>query len=359
MGNPDEKNKPITERMDLNPYATKSSQSKELGDKTFAEQMSDDIQSGKVKPGENNGKVTTTNDSVDVDVNELVNQAYDDPIKSLGEKLKGIDEELKTAKEQDETYKRRARSMKMIAGISDGLAAMANMIGVAGVNGAHASNQQLVGASPALAERFERARLERKADIKTISDRLEQYKAQEDALKLRKGETLADFTMKKAEIDANAAAASAKSQMDWLKFIMGEEGDRQDLLAKLASEEKIAEGRNKAQRDAAYIRTHGNNGGSKGDGADFKFRVGDKRVSIKGASDSEVAAIFSLLPLEVRQKYGKIASGTSGIMGDRENPIREEMEAAIGENWNNEDFIAAYAEFAETADDSDPHSNYE
>lgn len=72
----------------------------------------------------------------------------------------------------------------MIAGISDGLASLANLIGV----GQGGTNINMgTGALTPLQQRVEAARLERKADIKDIDERLEQYQRQLDQMKMQKG----------------------------------------------------------------------------------------------------------------------------------------------------------------------------
>lgn len=297
----------------------------------FTQKISDDAQAGKPgigKPADPIVTVTTPTKNPE----ERIEETYRDPLKNLGDYIKDFETKKETLREQDEVAKRRAGSLRMIAGISDGLAALANLVGVAGVKGAHASNQTLEGASTPLAQRLEAARLERKGDIKDISDRLDAYKAQRDALRLQKGTALAELEIKREEAQRAAEAAAAANQFDMLKFIMGEEGENARAAAANQSRER-----------AATIRSNGSDGsGSNSKSKKFSFSAGGKEYSIDNASDAQVAEVFAMLPATIQQRYGKpqYSSLTGMFMGNL-NPTREEMEAAIGQNANDPDFIKA------------------
>lgn len=113
-----------------------------------------------------------------------ITKSYDDSISQLGLTIKGLEGRKAQAQQQDEVAQRRSRNMQMIAGISDGLASLANLIGV----GQGGTNINMgTGALTPLQQRVEAARLERKADIKDIDERLEQYQRQLDQIKMQKG----------------------------------------------------------------------------------------------------------------------------------------------------------------------------
>ena len=115
---------------------------------------------------------------------KAISKTYDDAIGQLGLTIKGLEGRRNQALQQDETAQRRARNMQMIAGISDSLASLANLIGV-GRGGTNID--QGPGVLTPLQQRMEAARQERKADIKSIDDRLEQYQRQLDQAKMQKG----------------------------------------------------------------------------------------------------------------------------------------------------------------------------
>jgi hypothetical protein len=104
--------------------------------------------------------------------------------------------------------------MQMISGISDGLASLANLIGVGGYG---ASNIDLSGAmtNPKLQEKFELARKERKADIKDIDDRLEQKRRELLEMQQRFGLAKAELQSKE-QAEANTERRH-KEELDFRK----------------------------------------------------------------------------------------------------------------------------------------------
>lgn len=134
-----------------------------------------------VAPDNMVGKATALGPS---ESEKAITKSYDDSISQLGLTIKGLEGRKAQAQQQDEVAQRRSRNMQMIAGISDGLASLANLIGV----GQGGTNINMgTGALTPLQQRVEAARLERKADIKDIDERLEQYQRQLDQIKMQKG----------------------------------------------------------------------------------------------------------------------------------------------------------------------------
>jgi hypothetical protein len=130
------------------------------------------------------------------ETSEAISNAYYSPMQQLGVWASERQEAKKKLQEQDETAQRQASNLKMIAGISDGLASLANLIGVAD----RGSNIDLgSGALTPLQQKMEAARLERKADIKSIDDRLDQYKNQMLQMQLAKGNAIAAQKAQEAE----------------------------------------------------------------------------------------------------------------------------------------------------------------
>lgn len=137
------------------------------------------------------------------DTVNMVEKAYESPISQLGLTIKGLEGRKNYIQQQDEVAQRRSRNMQMIAGLSDGLASLANLIGVAD----RGSNIDLgEGALTPLAKRAEAARLERKADIKSIDDRLDQAQTQLLQMKLARGNALAGAQAKEQERQDKLAA---------------------------------------------------------------------------------------------------------------------------------------------------------
>lgn len=145
-------------------------------------------------------------------VENTIKDTYNANMMDFGARISEMEEAKKNAVANDETAQRRGRSMKMIAGISDGLASLANLIGV----GQGGSNIDMgTGALTPLEQKLEAARLERKADIKSIDDRLDQYRNQLDQIRMQKGSALSNYYQQK-EKDAKADARH-KEEMDYKK----------------------------------------------------------------------------------------------------------------------------------------------
>lgn len=177
---------------------------------------------------------TLVNDAVQ---RSNISSVYNPAIYELGNTITNLEERKKNAEKEDEVMQRKARNMQMIAGISDSLTALANLIGTSkGGNNINLGT----GALTPLQQRAEAARLERKADIKSISDRLDQYKAQQQQMKLNKGVALANYEQNKenARIAAEKEAAKQayKSYEDALRRATQIEMNN----ARIASNENIA-----------------------------------------------------------------------------------------------------------------------
>lgn len=139
------------------------------------------------------------------DAEKALRKTYDDESKRLDLTIKDLEGRRANALAQDETAQRRGRSMKMIAGISDSLASLANLIGV-GQGGSNIDTTK--GALTPLEQKLEAARLERKADIKSIDDRLDQYRKQMNQVKMQKDAALAAYKQNKE----NQAYQSAEAE---------------------------------------------------------------------------------------------------------------------------------------------------
>ena len=166
-------------------------------------------------------------------VENAIHNAYADDIQKTTDLVNTLTQKKKDAQLQDATAQRKARSMQMVAGISDGLANLANLIGVGGIGnvGGMGNNIDLGGgALTPLQQKIEAARLERKADIKSIDDRLDQANAQLLNMKLARGGALATAVQKDIEAKRAAKAAAAKSAENLnLKLL--------DIQAKAAAQE--------------------------------------------------------------------------------------------------------------------------
>lgn len=196
-------------------------------------------------------------------VENAIHNAYADGIQKTTDLVNTLTQKKKDAQLQDATAQRKARSMQMVAGISDGLANLANLIGVGGIGnvGGMGNNIDLGGgALTPLQQRIEAARLERKADIKSIDDRLDQANTQLLNMKLARGGALATAVQKDIEAKRAAEAAAAKRAENLnLKLL--------DIQAKgaLQEDQQAHDAEMKKNRDETTIRSARIRAGQSGD----------------------------------------------------------------------------------------------
>lgn len=141
-------------------------------------------------------------------ITNAINDAYYSPINELTNRTSEMLAKRNALKEQDEVAQRRSAAFQMAAGISDGLAALGNLIGVS-YGGSHIDMG--TGSLTPLAQKIEAARLERKADIKSIDDRIEQYRNQLLQMQLAKGTAQAQ-AQEKAEERAHKTSERREAQ---------------------------------------------------------------------------------------------------------------------------------------------------
>ena len=148
---------------------------------------------------ENSGTVTTppatdtkAQEEVKEDSLSTLRKAYDPQIEALGTTIGEMQKAYDKAKEQDKVTQRRERNMQMIAGISDGLSALANLIGTGSYGSSHINLKEAF-ANPVLQKKFEEAQKERKKDIKDINERLSQKEKELLAMKLAYGKDVSSL----------------------------------------------------------------------------------------------------------------------------------------------------------------------
>ena len=181
---------------------------------------------------------------------KTITKTYDSNIKNMETTIKGLEGARKNAVNNDATAQRRARNMQTIAGISDSLASLANLIGV-GKGGTNIDMGE--GALTPLQQKAEAARLERKADIKSIDDRLEQYRRQLDQMRMQKG--LAVAQQKQEEAKQAFTRSERWANQNFQKKLTEMQIAANERLAQkeLESKEKIASEENQSRENIANI----------------------------------------------------------------------------------------------------------
>lgn len=272
---------------------------------------------------------------------KIITQSYDDSISQLGRTITGLEERKKQAQQQDEVAQRRSRNMQMIAGISDGLASLANLIGVA--HGG--SNIDLgTGSLTPLQQKVEAARLERKADIKDINDRLEQYQKQLNDIKLQKGIAVAQ--QKSRDLAEEKAERRHKEDLDFRKE-RARVSDSQWQQTFDANKENAAADRSLRQTQITndynlrlkQLNQSAEQAGLKGS---YPILIGDNEmldIPKEKVNDSTIGRIFNQLPQEFQElakgkpMYQYQDDGMGGsikVFAGYEQPTLEQKIAAIG-----------------------------
>lgn len=272
---------------------------------------------------------------------QAITNAYDDAIGQTSLLIKGLEGRRANAQQQDETAQRKSRNMQMIAGISDGLASLANLIGV----GDRGTNIDMgTGALTPLQQKFENARLERKADIKSIDDRLDQYRRQLDQMRMQKGLAVAQQKEKER--------ADAKEQSRFnieMAFRQAESRrqakERENALAEQTRHNKAVEGQAKVNARNDYnlrlqqINQAAQQAGLKGN---FPVLIGENEmlnIPKDKINEETIGRIFTQLPQEYQDiaqgkpmyKYEDNGAGDSvKVFAGYEQPTLEQKLAAIG-----------------------------
>lgn len=215
---------------------------------------------------------------------QTIEKVYESPINQLGLTIKGLEGRRNYIQQQDETAQRRSRNMQMIAGLSDGLASLANLIGVAD----RGSNINLgQGALTPLGQKVEQARLERKADIKSIDDRLEQANNQLLQMKLARGNAVAQAQQAERE-KADRLAAEARGYQHQINL------KQMDIDAtKEAAETKFKQ----------TLATNAANNAAKMQIEQFRQAQANARAQYKNSTSGTNAPVYTILQGEDGKYY--------------------------------------------------------
>lgn len=289
-------------------------------------------------------------------VTNAYHNAYSPAIKSFENRITELETVKKNAQAQDEAAQRRSRNMQTIAGISDSLASLANLIGV----GQGGTNINMgTGALTPLQQKAEAARLERKADIKSIDDRLEQYKNQLLQIKMQKGAALAGYAQKKEEKASDRAydAAKTKDAQAFQKQILalqqahvaseaakGRAHESTENKKKIAAQKEIAEKRNAADIIKYNIRYGSGSDKNKTPFVMDDPATGEKRL-INISNQSLQNILDTYLPNAVKngeitqdeadevKEFSRNANSKSALLGlvNRSKTLQDALFFAVGE----------------------------
>lgn len=277
-----------------------------------------------------NGSTTTTTPQDDKSkAMNILDTSYADTLKAYGGLVNKLEEEKRVAKENDAIARRREANMQMISSITDGLAGLANLIGVS----KGASHINLQSSTAALDPKFEAARQQRRADMKDINTRLEQKANELAAIQERYGTAKANL---QAKDDAEKAAGERfnkemtfkeKSHEETMAFnfekMRLDDAFRNLTLAETIRHNKAAEKNAAASYSLAYKKYQ----------QELKkdmigLTCGDSIVDIpkKNINNETIGAIYNLVEPEVREKF----FGEVGYQDSKGKPTLEHMLAMVG-----------------------------
>ena len=120
--------------------------------------------------------------------NEL-RASYEDNLSQLSKNREALEREKAEKEALNAETQKKERRRAMIAGISDALSSIANLIGVS----KGASNQSISSSYSKIADEVEKARLERKNDLKDLNQQLTKLKSDANQAKLAMGIGLANY----------------------------------------------------------------------------------------------------------------------------------------------------------------------
>ena len=271
----------------------------------------------------------------------------EDEITKWGKKISELEEHKKKLLEQDETAKRRGRSMKMIAGISDGLASLANLIGVGSYGSSHINTGD---ALTPLDKKLEAARLERKADIKSIDDRLDQYRNQVSRLRQQRedqayqsaeAEKGRQFQATEAQKGRTFQAAEGEKERTW----KSSESVKERGFKEKVEDIKDRRAREKQAQDLEFKKSENDKNRKSREGIAAADRASRERLAREKAQKEtdKNTTEFILTDKDGREsKIGMPKKTSEAIMNDFENIISKDLK-----DPNNTALVEAYAKYQE------------
>lgn len=244
--------------------------------------------------------------------------AYDTQIQNVNDFISEVNTKKQELNAQDQEYQKRENAYRYIAGIGDAISGVANLIGVAEGG---AANQTQTYNAPAVIQKAEQSRKERKLEMDKLNERLDEMKARGKDLRAAKD-------LKTAELNAQQAKerraletqqASAERENYWKQ--KRHEIDAINAAANLAranAAETNAE--TNAKKPAKTTKP----------GEEYPFNlVGGDTISIPAHRWNEAALItaYNKIPEEQRTRRPKLvrdAIGNSVPAKDKAgNPIYE------------------------------------
>lgn len=280
--------------------------------------------------GTNGSTTTTTPQDEKSKAMNILDTSYADTLKAYGGLVEKLEEEKRVAKENDAIARRREANMQMISSITDGLAGLANLIGVS----KGASHINLQSSTAALDPKFEAARQQRRADMKDINTRLEQKANELAAIQERYGTAKASL---QAKDDAEKAAGERFNK----EMTFKEESHDETMAFKWEEMRLNDEFRNKSLAETIKAREE-NNKIARGQLAIQSKRLknelskdvvgltcGNSIIDVprKNINNETIGAIYNLVEPEVKEAFFGV---NENYTMNSARPTLEQMLAVVG-----------------------------
>ena len=191
----------------------------------------------------------------------------------------------------DETAQKRQAAYRYISGIGDAISGVANLVGTA--HGA--ANQEQHYNAPAVIQKAEASRKERKLEMDKLNERIRELKAQKGALAASKEMKLGEQRAKHAAAMAELELQKAKDELGLAKAKIDAESRENAAITRGEYQVKTQEEKNKKTTDSGPRQPQTQH--------QFDFGNGEGAVIPKHKwTKATMAEVYSLIPEEERTK---------------------------------------------------------
>lgn len=238
-----------------------------------------------------------------------VAKAYDTQIQNVNDFISEVNFKKQALTAQDQQYQKRENAYRYIAGIGDAISGVANLVGVAEGN---AANQEQTYNAPAVIQKAEQSRKERKLEMDKLNERLDEMKARGKDLRAAKDLKTAELNAQQAkerrELETQQAAAERENYWKQKSHEIDAINAEANLIRANATE------------------TNANKPAKLGEEYSFTLVGGDKiTIPAHKWNESTLIAAYNAIPEEQKtrrvkkDRYGDDAKDEAG------NPIYEEV----------------------------------
>lgn len=235
--------------------------------------------------------------------------AYDTQIQNVNDFISEVNSKKQALTAQDQQYQKRENAYRYIAGIGDAISGVANLVGVAEGN---AANQEHTYNAPAVIQKAEQSRKERKLEMDKLNERLDEMKARGKDLRAAKDLKTAELNAQQAKerrtLETQQAAAERENYWKQKSHEIDAINAEANLIRANATE------------------TNANKPAKPGEEYSFKLVGGDEiTIPAHRWNESTLIAAYNAIPEEQRtrrvkkDRYGDDAKDEAG------NPIYEKV----------------------------------